>query len=213
MPVAGVATGRSLAPYLPEAGTGGMFRRCHRIPPSPSLTANRTMSSSAPPPSAFPAPARSFEFSATRRIAAPAEAVYAVFADYRVAHPAILPPRFFTGLEVVEGGRGAGTVVRVEGRFAGRTRAMTGYVTEPEPGRVLVESYPEDRVVTSFRVQPAGAAASNVTISSVFPRRRGPAGWVQERLVRRLLIGVYAEELDRTEAYLAGRAGAGGTPG
>jgi uncharacterized protein YndB with AHSA1/START domain len=154
-----------------------------------------------------PAPpaARSFEVSATRRIAAPAARVYAVFADYREAHPRVLPPGFFTGLRVEEGGHGAGTVVLVEGRFAGRTRTMRGVVTEPEPGRLLVESYPADRTVTSFRVTPEpGEEASLVTIATVFPRRRGLAGWIEERIVARLLKRVYAEELDRVEKYLAG---------
>jgi len=153
-----------------------------------------------------PREGRTFEVSATRRIAAPAEAVYRVFADYREAHPRILPPSFFVGLTVEEGGYGAGTTVLVRGRFAGRTRAMRGHVTEPEPGRLLVETYPAERVVTSFRVVPEpGGEASMVTISSVFPRRWGPVGWLEQRIVRRLLDRVYAEELDRVSAYLAGR--------
>lgn len=146
-------------------------------------------------------PGRTFQVAATRRIEAPAEAVYAVFADYREAHPRILPPRFFAGLRVVEGGHGAGTVIDVDGRFAGRTRTIRGVVTEPQPGRLLVESYPAERMVTSFRVVPAGGG-SEVTISTMMPRRRGPAGWLQERMVRRILPPVFAEELDLVAAYL-----------
>lgn len=165
-------------------------------------------------PSAAPA-RRTFEIAATRRIAAPAEAVYGVFADYREAHPRILPPSFFVGLTVVEGGRGAGTVIDVHGRFAGRTRTIRGLVTEPEPGRLLVESYPAERMVTSFRVVPEpGGAASLVTISTVMPRRRGPVGWIEERIVRRLLARVFAEELELVAAYLArGGAAARADPG
>lgn len=152
----------------------------------------------------IPGVARTFEVSATRRIEARAEAVYAVVADYREAHPRILPPGFFTGLTVEEGGYGAGTTFLVEGRFAGRTRTLRGVVTEPEPGRLLVESYPDDRMQTSFRVIPEpGGEASSVTISSVFPRRRGPIGWIEERVIRRLLARVYLEELDLMASYLA----------
>lgn len=147
-------------------------------------------------------PGRTFEVTATRRIPAPAAAVYRVFADYREAHPRILPPRFFVGLRVEEGGYGAGTVILVDGRFAGRTRTIRGVVTEPEPGRLLVESYPAERMVTSFRVVPAGDS-SVVTISTVMPRRSGPVGWLEERVVRRVLPPVFAEELQRVEAYLA----------
>jgi uncharacterized protein YndB with AHSA1/START domain len=146
---------------------------------------------------------RTFEITGSRRIAAPAEAVYRVFADYREAHPRILPPSFFTELIVEEGGYGAGTVIRVGGRFAGRTRYIRGVVTEPEPGRLLVESYPEERMVTSFRVEPQGDACM-VTISTVAPRRAWPVGWIEERLVRRLLGRVFREELDLVAAYVAG---------
>ena len=149
---------------------------------------------------------RTFEVAVTRRIDAPAEAVYGVFADYREAHPRILPPSFFVGMTVEEGGYGAGTIIDVKGRFAGRTRVIRGIVTEPEPGRLLVESYPAERMVTSFRVVPEpGGQSSMVTISTAMPRRWGPVGWVEERIVRRLLSRVFAEELDLVTAYLAGR--------
>ncbi len=144
-----------------------------------------------------------YEVSMTRRIPAPADRVYAVFADYREAHPRILPPSFFVGLTVEEGGYGAGTILVVKGKFAGRVRSMRGVVTEPEPGRLLVETYPEDHTVTSFRVigEPGGDASS-VTISTVLPLRRGPAGWIERAVVRRLLRRVYAEELERVAAFV-----------
>lgn len=155
-----------------------------------------------------PAVVRTFEVAATRRIAATAAAVYAVFADYRDAHPRILPPSFFVGMRVVQGGYGAGTIVEVDGRFAGRTRTIRGIVTEPEPGRLLVESYPAERMVTSFRVAPEpGGESSRVTISTALPRRWGPVGWLEERLVRRLLSRVFAEELELVAAYLVGGGG------
>lgn len=147
---------------------------------------------------------RTFEISATRDIDAAPAAVYAVFADYRDAHPRILPPRFFVGLHVEEGGYGAGTRLVVKGRFAGRTRALRGVVTVPEPGRRLVETYPDEGMETWFDVVPKGEDGARVTISSRFPRRRGPLGWLEERMVRRLMPRVYAEELDRTAALLAG---------
>ena len=60
-------------------------------------------------------------------------------------------------------------------------------------------------MVTSFRVVPEpGGQATMVTISTVMPRRWGPVGWVEERIVRRLLSRVFAEELDLVTAYLAG---------
>jgi hypothetical protein len=123
----------------------------------------------------------------------------------RDAHPKILPPSFFVGLSVQEGGYGAGTIVMVEGRFAGRIRAIRGIVTEPEPGRRLVESYPDERMVTSFLVDPEpGENACRVTISTVLPKRGGPVGWIERAIVRRLLGRVYGEELDLVAEYVSG---------
>jgi hypothetical protein len=153
----------------------------------------------------MPDTSRSFEVSATRRIAAPADAVYRVFADYEVAHPRILPPSFFVGLRIEQGGYGAGTVILVEGRY-GKPRVIRGIVTEPEPGRLLVETYPEQGMVTSFRVLASGSSACDVTISTVIPRRRGLLGWLEERFLRRLLTRVFAQELELVAEYLA-RAG------
>jgi hypothetical protein len=76
-------------------------------------------------------------------------------------------------------------------------------VTEPEPGRLLVESYPEQQMVTSFRVLPLGTNASEVTISTLIPRGPGPLGWIKERFVTRLLSRAFVEELDLVKNYLA----------
>jgi len=149
----------------------------------------------------MPLSPRTFEVAVTRRVDAPSEAVYRVFADYQTAHPRILPRRFFVGLQVEQGGYGAGTIILVEGRF-GKPRIIRGIVTEPEPGRLLVESYPEQRMVTSFRVLPAGNDASEVTISTAMPRRSGLLGWIEERFVRRLLSRVFVEELGLVAEFL-----------
>lgn len=48
---------------------------------------------------------------ATAVIDAPPEVVYAILADYRADHPAILPKQYFAECAVEEGGQGAGTVI------------------------------------------------------------------------------------------------------
>jgi uncharacterized protein YndB with AHSA1/START domain len=149
-------------------------------------------------------PAHTFEVSATRRIDAPPERVYAVFADYREAHPKVLPPSFFAGLTVVEGGQGAGTKLIVHAKVGRRTRDLRGVVTEPEPGRLLVETYPDDHTVTSFLVEPEHDGGSRVTISTVLPKRPGPLGWIERLVVRRMMPRVYNEELDLVAAYVSG---------
>jgi Polyketide cyclase / dehydrase and lipid transport len=103
------------------------------------------------------------------------EAVYAVVSDYRVGHPAILP-REFAPLVVEQGGQGSGTIVRGSVTVWGRTAPFHQQVTEPEPGRVLVETDIDTGQYTTFTFEPlAGGRRTRVTIASEFPR--GPAYW------------------------------------
>jgi hypothetical protein len=139
-------------------------------------------------------------------IDAPPAAVYAILADYRNGHPRILPEQYFSNLEVERGGVGAGTVIRFQVRTLGITRRFRGEVTEPEPGRVLVESYPETGEVTSFTVEPVdggGRAAVTITTAWVAP---GLGGLVQRVLAPPILRRIYAEEL-RNLAGLASEQG------
>ena len=125
--------------------------------------------------------------------AAPAR-VYATIADYREGHPRILPKQF-SGLTVERGGVGAGTVIRFQMRAFGTTRNFRGEVTEPEPGRVLVETYQEPNPsATTFTVNPAGSGCE-VVISTVIPVRNGLLGSIERALIERYLIPIYREEL------------------
>src|SRR5438045_3283999 len=94
---------------------------------------------------------------ASARMDAAPEKLYAIIADYHEGHPRILPKQF-SGLKVEKGGVGAGTVIRFQMRAFGATRNFRGEVTEPEPGRVLVETYLEPNPsVTTFRVNSVDA--------------------------------------------------------
>jgi uncharacterized protein YndB with AHSA1/START domain len=137
-----------------------------------------------------------YQVSAVRRIDAAPERVFDILADYRVGHPAILPKRFFTGLEVEQGGYGAGTVIRYGMRAAGRVNRARAAVTEPVPGRVLVETDLGGRgIVTTFTVTPARDGGSQVEFATDIPSRGGPLGALERWVVRRYLRRVYAEEL------------------
>ena len=137
-----------------------------------------------------------YRVSAVRRIDAAPDQVFGILADYRVGHPAILPRRFFTGLEVEQGGYGAGTVIRYGMRAAGRVTRARAAVTEPVPGRVLVETDLGDRgIVTTFTVSPAGEGRSEVEFATDLPSRGGPLGVLERVFVRRYLRRVYTEEL------------------
>jgi hypothetical protein len=134
---------------------------------------------------------------ATKVIEAPPEKVYAVLADYNESHPAILPKQVFSDLVVEQGGIGAGTVVRVTMSAPGTKQELHVTVSEPEPGRVLVES--GSGMITTFTVDPADAGrSSQVTITTEATPSPGLQGWI-ERLVT---PGLLWDELHLLEKYM-----------
>lgn len=133
-------------------------------------------------------------FSATALIDAPAAQLYAIIADYHEGHPRILPKPPFVDLKVEEGGVGAGTVLRITMRLLGQTQSFRSTVTEPEPGRVLLEAN-ENGYNTSFIVEPQGEQQARVTIETVLGGRSGLVGKLEGWFVRRLLHSAYQREL------------------
>ena len=131
-------------------------------------------------------------------VGAPAERVYGILADYRQHHPRILPPAF-SDFRVDEGGVGAGTVIRFRLKAGGRTEDYRAVVSEPEPGRVLREDYPERSSATTFMVTPAGDAC-RVRIETT-GQRAGLRGVIERLLAPRVLAPLYADELARLDRY------------
>jgi hypothetical protein len=142
--------------------------------------------------------------SAERTVPAPAKSVYALLADYRDGHPRILPPAF-SGLTVLRGGIGAGTEIRFSLEFAGRKQEVEARVEEPEPGRVLSESYLEKGAVTRFTVDPVGDR-SRVRIETSWQSSRGLAGLIERLIAPRLFRKLYAQELDLIERWAVDQA-------
>lgn len=134
--------------------------------------------------------------------AAPAR-VYDILANYVDEHPRILPSEF-RDLVVEQGGIGAGTMIRFKMRVLGRTQRYRAIVTEPEPGRVLMETYFQpDGTVTTFIVDPeSNGAHSHVTFSTSRPVRNGIAGRIERFAGTRLLRSIFEREL----GLLAARA-------
>jgi hypothetical protein len=138
----------------------------------------------------------SVRVSASRRIAAPADVAYGIIADYRDGHARIIPPRWFRNLRVERGGVGQGTVIRFEMRAFGSTQQARGQVTEPVPGRVLVETY-DDGAKTSFTVVPAEEGrAADVTILTEMKSKKGLLGILERAIVRSFLGKAFAQELE-----------------
>ncbi len=142
------------------------------------------------------------QVSAHRLIAAPAERVYRILADYRQHHPRILPPAF-SGFTVEQGGVGTGTVIRFDVTIGGRTQGYHQRIDEPERGRVLQESDIDGDRRTTFAVTPVGAE-SHVSIQTTWPAS-GVRGLVERLVAPRLLRPLYRDELDRLDHYARGQ--------
>lgn len=112
----------------------------------------------------------------------------------------------------MDGGVGAGTVVRFSLTLARRTNRATAYLDEPEPGRVLREEDPESRMTTLFMLDPvpAGCRMRSETTRRPGP---GPAAWIERLLVPRLLGPLDADELALLDAYARTLAGGDGETG
>ena len=137
--------------------------------------------------------------SAERVLDTPAEVVYHLLSDYWEHHrpEGFLPPAF-SDLVVERGGVGDGTVVRFTMKLGGRSQTVTASITEPEPGRVLVETSPG--LETTFTVESEGGQRARVRFDTVI-EAGGPAGLMTRLFAPSMLRPLYADELDRLERH------------
>ena len=135
-------------------------------------------------------------------IDAPSGDVYRLLADYRTGHPRILPPDFFGSLRVVHGGFGEGTFITFDLIAFGRRQRQWALITEPEPGRTLVEMYPENGAVTTFTADSLGPNRSHLTIATTLRVKAGIRGRLELWLMKRFLRRVYAAELALVDQHL-----------
>jgi hypothetical protein len=156
-------------------------------------------------PTDFGPERRHFRVSASGRVDAPPAQVYAVIADYRRHRPNIVPPEYFSRLDVLEGGVGAGTRTRVEMHVLGKKRVFEQVVTEPEPGRILMEANQDGSAVTTFAVEAAGAGESHVTIATDIALQPGLTGFLERLAASILFPRIYTKELARLAEYVAGQ--------
>ena len=142
------------------------------------------------------------DVSASQLISAPAQKVYDLIADYRNGHPRILPKPYFISLYVEQGGYGAGTVINFQMRLMGRTQSFHARITEPEPGRRLVETDMNTGAVTTFHVDPrSDGQEAFVTITTTTTIPDGILGKIQGWLTTQLLRPIYEKELAQLATF------------
>jgi hypothetical protein len=131
-----------------------------------------------------------------------AEDVYATIADYRHGHPNILPAAF-SDLQVEQGGYGAGTIIRFKMKVLGIEQAFYHRVSEPEPGRVLIEQDIDSpqNVITTFVVTPLeNGQKAHVEISTTMNASAGLTGVIERIVVPINNLRLYRKELQLLEA-------------
>jgi len=144
----------------------------------------------------------------SREIDASPQQVYAILRDYRVQHPAILPREYFKEVLVKEGGEGAGTVIQITMSLLGTQRVSVQTVSEPEPGRVLVEAEPDGGAVTTFILEALdGGRRSHLTIATDVKASPGVQGFIERLVTPPLLRRVYRAELEQLAQYVKGKYG------
>jgi hypothetical protein len=131
--------------------------------------------------------------------------VYRYLSDMQNHHPHFLPPAF-SDFHVVSGGVGEGTVVTFRFSAGGRRRDFRQTLTEPDPGRRMVETDANSSSVTTFVVDPAEeGTSSKVTISTQWNGARGIGGFFERTLAPRVMSGIYLDQIRRLDEYARSR--------
>jgi hypothetical protein len=143
-----------------------------------------------------------FRVVASRAIGVAAPVAYRLIADYQGGHQRILPDKYFGNLRATKGGYGDGTEIAFEMYPFGMKRAAQqarARVTEPEPGRVLVETDLDRGFVTTFTVDPTGPNSARVEFVTTVPSKRGILGAIERVVTTRFLSTVYDAELEQLD--------------
>jgi hypothetical protein len=135
-------------------------------------------------------------FSVSKIINSPTGIVYSIIADYNDAHPKILPNPPFVSLEVVKGGVGAGTEMIVGMEMFRKVQTFRAVVTEPEPGRTLVETTDTGYKTTFFVESENDGKKSLVTFTTELVGNPDILKRLEFWLTSKLLRPVYKKELE-----------------
>lgn len=141
-----------------------------------------------------------YEVSVERRINASPEQIYNLIIDME-EHRRILPKQFET-LEVLEGGKGAGTVFRLTMNVLGSRSSLIMTLSEPEPGRIVQEQDRSAGVTTIWELVPESEGQCLLKLTSQFPKKPGFSGWVERLVTPAVIRSIYDQELRNINEYL-----------
>jgi hypothetical protein len=136
-------------------------------------------------------------------LAARSEDAYATIADYREGHPNIMPKENWYNFQLEQGGYGEGTVYHITSCVLGVEKSYHHRVSEPEPGRILVEheigSIPEE--TNRFTVRPLEQGEKcHVEIAVTMNPSPGLKGLVERVVVPLVIPALLCKELKLLEA-------------
>lgn len=130
------------------------------------------------------------------------ETIYNVLRDYRVGHPAILPKPYFHEFKLLKGGFGAGTEYHLTMKVYGRTFTCQQRISEPEPGRVILETDIHTGQFSRFTLDPVEGGKTRVTITVEQPASPGFAGFMERLMTPSIMRGIFNKELALLAAYV-----------
>ncbi len=117
-----------------------------------------------------------YKVSVEHRFPVSPERVYNLIIDME-EHRRILP-RQFESLDVMEGGKGAGTVFRLTIHVMGSRSSLVMTLSEPEPGRIVQEQDEKAGVTTIWKLIPEPGVVVYSGLPRNFRTNRGfPVGW------------------------------------
>jgi ribosome-associated toxin RatA of RatAB toxin-antitoxin module len=141
-----------------------------------------------------------YEVSVERRFQASPERVYNLIIDME-EHRRILPKQF-ESLDVLEGGKGAGTVFRLTMNVMGSRSSLVMTLSELEPGRIVQEQDPTAGVTTIWKLNPEPGDGCTLQLTSQFPKKPGLSGWLERLATPSIIRSIYKRELENMHEYL-----------
>jgi ribosome-associated toxin RatA of RatAB toxin-antitoxin module len=147
---------------------------------------------------------KTFKVSVERVIDASPQQVYNVIADME-EHRRILPKQF-ESLEVLQGGKGAGTVSRTVMNVMGNRTTLELTIEEPDPGRIIREVDKQAGIATTWTLTPIDdERRCQIRLVTEFPVKPGFAGFMERLLVPPITGSIYRQELENINQYVSTR--------